>query len=93
MKEMYSYERVMRMERIFKTLSAAADAGAEKISGDAMLKEMLDELTGYYENGMWLIDYEADEKGLFPDDMIRGVLSQDAVFDLLETINDAENRG
>ena len=31
-----------------------------------------------------LEDYEADERGEFPPDLKRGVLSQDALFDLLE---------
>ena len=41
------------------------------------------ELRGYYENGQWLRDYEADERGELPVNLKRGVLSQDGLWDLL----------
>jgi len=42
------------------------------------------QLSEYMESGQWLRDYEADEKGLLSRDMPRGVLAQDALYDLLE---------
>ena len=44
----------------------------------------LRELEAYYTGPDWKEDYEADEKGLLPADLKRGVLSQDAVGDLLD---------
>ena len=41
------------------------------------------ELREYYENGQWLLDYEADERGELPANLKRGVLSQDGLWDLL----------
>ena len=41
------------------------------------------ELRDYYENGQWLRDYEADERGELPANLKRGVLSQDGLWDLL----------
>ena len=41
------------------------------------------ELRDYYENGQWLRDYEADERGELPATLKRGVLSQDGLWDLL----------
>ena len=41
------------------------------------------ELREYYENGQWLRDYEADERGELPVNLKRGVLSQDGLWDLL----------
>ena len=41
------------------------------------------ELREYYENGQWLRDYEADERGELPGDLKRGVISQDGLWDLL----------
>ena len=41
------------------------------------------ELRDYYENGQWLLDYEADERGELPGELKRGVLSQDGLWDLL----------
>jgi len=74
----------MLMERYFDALQSA-DAAA--IKADASLKVQLRMLTRYYQGGQWLHDYELDEKGLLPRDLKRGVLSQDAVFDLLDEIN------
>ncbi|MBQ8355328.1 MAG: DUF4298 domain-containing protein [Oscillospiraceae bacterium] len=41
------------------------------------------ELREYYENGQWLLDYEADERGELPGGLKRGVLSQDGLWNLL----------
>ena len=41
-------------------------------------------LEAYYSSGEWREDYEADELGELPPDLKRGVLSQDALYDLLE---------
>ena len=40
-------------------------------------------MTVPYENGCWRQDYEADEAGALPENLKRGVLSQDALYDLL----------
>ena len=40
-------------------------------------------LAAYYEGPLWRADFEADERGLLPPDVSRGVLSEDAVYDLL----------
>lgn len=68
------------MEACFDRLQSIADE-------DAVSREMLQTLTQYYESGQWLQDYELDEKGLLPQDMKRGILAQDAVYDFLDRIN------
>ena len=40
-------------------------------------------LSEYYEGSLWREDFEVDEAGLLPPDLKRGVLSEDAVYDLL----------
>jgi hypothetical protein len=65
-------ERVERYERLFD--EAATSHDAEKIA-------LLD---AYYTSGEWREDYEADERGELPPDLKRGVLSQVALYDLLE---------
>ena len=47
-------------------------------------------LTEYYDGGQWLRDYQADEAGLLPHDLKRGVLSEDGVYNLLCDINQIE---
>jgi len=43
-------------------------------------------LREYEESGLWLQDYEADERGELPKDLKRGVLSQDALDDLFNSV-------
>lgn len=45
--------------------------------------EKLRILETYYTSGAWREDYEADERGELPTGLKRGVLSQDALYDLL----------
>ena len=65
-------ERVEKYERLFDEAAASHDP------------EMLRILEAYYTSGEWRDDYEADERGEIPPDMKRGVLSQDALYDLLD---------
>lgn len=41
------------------------------------------ELLDYYFGGQWLLDYQADERGELPQNLKRGVLSQDGLWNLL----------
>lgn len=79
--------RIRRMEACFDRLQSIADEDAETLREDVVSREMLQTLTQYYESGQWLQDYELDEKGLLPQDMKRGILAQDAVYDFLDRIN------
>ena len=40
-------------------------------------------LENYYGSSAWLDDFEADEEGLIPQEIKRGVLSEDAVYNLI----------
>lgn len=77
-----SYIKIM--EEYYDTLRAAL---LEKKSFDNFNEEekaMLVCLTEYYEGGQWLKDYEADEQGLIPSDVKRGILAQDTLYDFLQ---------
>lgn len=69
-------ERIQHMEQIL-------DDATEALRTLSELRPRLAELAAYYEGGQWMEDYEADEAGLLPADLKRGVLSEDAVYDLL----------
>ena len=71
-------ERVERYERLFDEVTAQPDP------------EKLAELDAYYTSSLWRDDYEADERGELPPDLKRGVLSQDALYNLLEEKNDRD---
>lgn len=68
-------ERVRYMESLYdKALAGKAKKYEIKI------------LDKYLSNG-FKGDFEADEKGMFPQDLKRGVLSEDGLYDLLEDLN------
>ena len=48
------------------------------------VQEDLRDLEVYYTGADWKRDYEADEKGLLPQDLKRGVLSQDGIGEMLD---------
>jgi len=77
--------RVQRMEIYLDALQQAL-CTAPHLLADGPLEEMLRALTAYYEDGRWRADFEADEKGLLPHDLKRGVLSEDTVYNLLTEI-------
>lgn len=79
-------ERITQMERIFDTLREALEKNPAALGEDASLGEALEVLTRYYEGGLWLRDYELDEKGLLPESLKRGILSQDGLYDFLDRI-------
>jgi hypothetical protein len=71
------YERKMaRCLKALERLEAAADH-CRALRGD------IEELKRYYTSREWMDDFEADEAGLFPEDMKRGVLSEDGIDGLL----------
>ena len=70
----YMLDRISRVEKY------------EKLFDEALAHhdpENLRQLDAYYTSGEWRDDYEADERGELPPDLKRGVLSQDALFNLL----------
>lgn len=40
-------------------------------------------LSEYYEGPLWRSDFEADEAGELPADLLRGVLSEDGIYNVL----------
>lgn len=46
--------------------------------------ELLPALSDYYSSDAWRRDFAADEAGLLPQDLKRGVLSEDGIYNLIE---------
>ena len=74
-KRFYLLDRIRRVEKYERLFDEAS------VSRDP---EKLRLLEAYYTSGEWREDYEADEREELPPDLKRGVLSQDALYDLLE---------
>ena len=79
--------RIIEMEQIFDTLVALKKEGAFHPQQDFDQLELLNTLIGYYESPLWRQDYEADEEGLLPHKLKRGVLSQDGLYDFLTDLS------
>lgn len=75
--------RIQQMEQYFDEVLHALDTNPEAIYEDADIQYMVQRLTEYMDGGLWLQDYECDEGGELPKDLKRGVLSQDALHNLL----------
>ena len=74
----------LRMERAAKAvmeLSAALDNYAAVQDDIAALEQ-------YYGSEEWKQDYAADEAGLLPADLKRGVLSEDGIWNLLSDVRE-----
>ena len=82
-------ERVAFYERIFdevRSISHETTAPGEALRVKVRLWDE------YYISGEWQEDYEAEEAGLFPADLKRGVLSQDGLYDFLTEWQDQNGK-
>lgn len=74
-----AYDRVSRMEKSMERVEKAIKTGVKHEGYESDIEA----LSTYY-SGDWRKDFEMDEQGCFPEDMKRGVLSEDGLYDLLE---------
>ncbi len=72
-------EQIKRIAHLEQILTKAEDA----IQTLLALRPQIEALSAYYGSKDWFADYDADRAGLLPKDLKRGVLSEDAVYDLL----------
>ena len=81
-------ERIQQMDVLFDILQQTFHDNPAAFRTDAVCIENLSTLIHYYENGLWLADYELDEQGLLPASLKRGVLSQDGVYNFLADLQE-----
>ena len=74
-----------RASQAVMRLSAALDDYAEA-------QEALSELEAYYSSDKWKQDFADDEAGRLPQDLRRGVLSEDGIWNLLNDSHDLNTR-
>ena len=76
--------RVMEMEAIYDKAREILDEADERVSEYMDFQKEISELEKYYTSPAWKEDLEADEAGKIPSSIKRGILSEDAIYDLLE---------
>ena len=83
--------RVRQMESYLDLVLETMENAPESVTKEAEVQDALRKLAEYYENGQWLQDYEIDEQGLLPEDLKRGVLAEDTLYDLLDELEWGED--
>ena len=76
-------ERITEMERCLDASRAAVDRLAEAFDAYEAVQKDYIKLSEYYGSAKWNDDYDADAAGKLPAGLKRGVLSEDAVYDLI----------
>lgn len=81
---MKQIERIAKMEALLDKITEVVRRLEQALDDFAALQPDIEALQAYYDGDDWRTDFEADEAGLLPKDLKRGVLSEDGVYDLLE---------
>jgi hypothetical protein len=77
-------ERITQMEHRLDRPTAAVEALAAAMEQYQAAQDDLAALDAYLGSPEWLADRDDDEAGRLPQDLKRGVLSEDAIWNLLE---------
>ena len=80
---MTQLERITEMERRLDASAAALRTLSEALEQYRAVEPDLKALFDYYFSPQWLQDFDDDAAGKLPQELKRGVLSEDAVYDLL----------
>ena len=81
MRETKQIKRIREMEAKLDEAQEAVDRFQAALEDFVSVQELIAELDEYYASD-WMKDFQADEAGKLPEDLKRGVLSEDALFDL-----------
>ena len=81
---MNQIERITKMEKIMDEAKGLMKELQENLERYETIQKDLRTLDRYFSGEQWMRDYTADEEGRLPSDLKRGVLSEDALYDLFE---------
>ena len=85
-------ERIKLMEQHLDRASQAVMQLSTALDDYAAAQKGISELSAYYSSKDWKQDFADDEQGLLPSDLKRGVLSEDAIWNLLSDCNELNAR-
>ena len=89
---MEQIERITYMEQILDEATEAVSSLSEALEKYSAVQDKLQELNAYYSSEQWRQDFDDDSAGKIPSDLKRGVLSEDAVYNLLADVTRLENQ-
>lgn len=81
---MNQIDRIAHMEQIYDEIIQTLDSFELSLDQFQTIQTKLKELSDYYSSPLWLQDYDDDQENKLPNELKRGVLSQDGVYLLLE---------
>ena len=76
-------ERITYFENIYDEALKAVEGLRAALEAYKSLEPKIRELEAYYQDGQWQKDYEADEAGEVPQNVKRGMLSEDGIYNML----------
>ena len=89
---MTNIERITEMEKRMDRVEQALHALENALDTIIGLEDDILKLDAYYSSDEWMSDFRADESGLLPKDLKRGVLSEDGVWDLFGRVDGVKHR-
>ena len=88
MNHMEQIERIRQMELRMERAAKAVMELSAALDNYAAVQDDIAALEQYYGSEEWKQDYAADEAGLLPADLKRGVLSEDGIWNLLSDVRE-----
>ena len=89
---MEQIERIKTMEQHLDRASQAVMRLSAALDDYAEAQEALHQLNTYYGSDEWKQDFADDEAGLLPNDLKRGVLSEDGIGNVLTDSGNLNSR-
>ena len=80
---MNQIERIEHMGKILEQTNKVAAKLFEALEDYAELREQYREMVSYYNSDQWTKDFDSAMAGELPDDLNRGILNEDTVYDLI----------
>ena len=81
---MNQVERIKKMEGLLDEAKSVFQDLEKSLERYESIRKDLRTLDRYFSSEQWMKDYTADEEGRLPKDLKRGILSEDALYDLFE---------
>ena len=75
--------RISRMEHNLNEVTEAIQALSLAAEHYTHIQTQLQELSDYYGSAQWFRDYDDDRAGKLPKNLPRGILSEDAIYNML----------
>ena len=76
-------ERITHMEENLDIAKKALEDFEKSLENFLAVQKNIKELSDYYFSKQWMADYDADSRGEIPQNLKRGVLSEDAAYNLI----------